>query len=75
MKTVQEVLKELETEELINAYLERVPISTKLMMETEDKSAKELLLYARGRVREYIDRLRSIPVDGCEDKPLCMCIM
>ena len=67
MKTVQEVLKELETEELINAYLERVPISTKLMMETEDKSAKDLLLYARGRVREYIDRLRTIPVDGCEE--------
>ena len=68
MKTVQEVLKEVDTEELILAYLERVPISIGLMNRTDDVSAKALLNRAKGQVRDFIERMRTIPIKK-SDKP------
>ena len=61
MKTVQEVLKELDTEELVTAFMERVPITPKLMRETEIP-AQQLLINVRIQIEKFIDRMRTIPI-------------
>ena len=69
MKTVQEVLKELDTEELITAFLERVPITPKVMYESE-VSAQELLINVRIQIEQFIDRMRTLPIKKGENTGL-----
>ena len=69
MKTVQEVLKELDTEELVTAFLERVPITPKVMYESE-VSAQELLINVRIQIEQFIDRMRTLPIKKGENTGL-----
>ncbi len=72
MKTVQECLKELDTEALIDEYLDRDYIRREMInvMKKKDITTKELLLRYRDAIREYIEYMRNIPVEQPEEQGL-----
>ena len=67
MKTVQEWLRELDTDQLIDAYLDLEPISKDGMEKNGNLSAQELLQFGRNRLSNYIERLRTIPITASDD--------
>ena len=66
MKTVQEWLRELDTEELIDSYLAQKMLRKEMVraMQTRDNIiAKDLWLKYRNAIREYIEYLRTVPIE------------
>ena len=72
MKTVQECLKELDIEELIDEYLDRDYIRREMIkvMKKKDMTTKELLWHYREAIREYIEYMRNVPVEQPEEQGL-----
>lgn len=72
MKTVQECLKELDIEELIDEYLDRDYIRREMIkvMKKKDMTTKELLVRYREAIGEYIEYMRNIPVEHLEEQGL-----
>ena len=62
MRTVQEVLKDMDTEELVYSYLERITLYYKRLEQSEDISAKEFVERAKSKIRNFIEYMRTIPV-------------
>lgn len=63
MKTVQEHLKELDTEELINSYLALEPVHREIieaMAAKDNITAKDLWLKFRNSIRNYIEHICKI---------------
>ena len=70
MKTVQEWLRELDTEELIDSYLAQKMLSKEMVraMQTRDNIiAKDLWLKYRNAIREYIEYLRTVPIEPTDE--------
>ena len=66
MKTVQEWLRELDTEELIDSYLAQKMLRKEMVrtMQTRDNIiAKDLWLKYRNAIKEYIEYLRTVPIE------------
>lgn len=66
MKKVQEYFKEVNEEELIDSYFYDHPIE----YEKEyfmDKTVESIRENAKSRVRDYIERLRTLPIEASED--------
>ena len=72
MKTVQECLKELDIEELIDEYLDRDYIRREMIkvMKKKDMTTKELICRYREAIREYIEYMRNVPVEQPEEQGL-----
>lgn len=72
MKTVQECLKELDIEKLIDEYLDRDYIRREMIkvMKKKDITTKELLARYRRAIREYIEYMRHVPVEQPEEQGL-----
>ena len=64
MRTVQDILRELDTERLIDTYLYDHPIQYE---EWKDRTVSEIQNQYRKRLREFIDRLRTMQVKPPED--------
>jgi len=70
MKTVQEHLKELDTEELINSYLALEPVHREIieaMAAKDNITAKDLWLKFRNSIRNYIEHMREVPITPPEE--------
>ena len=70
MKTVQECLQELDTEELIDSYLAQKMLRKEMVraMQTRDNIiAKDLWLKYRNAIREYIEYLRTVPIEPTDE--------
>ena len=67
MKTIQEWLKELDTDRLIGAYLFNDPIQYDCNRSWLDRTVREIRDAWTDRIRQYIDRLRTIPIKEPED--------
>ena len=70
MKTVQECLRELDTEELIDAYLAKETMCKEIIsaMKTKDNIiARDLWLKYRDKIREYIKYLREVPIEPTDE--------
>ena len=70
MKTVQECLRELDTEELIDAYLAKETLHKEMVvaMKTRDNIiARDLWLKYRDKIREYIEYLRDVSIEPAEE--------
>lgn len=72
LKTVQETLKELDIEKLIDEYLDRDYIRREMIkvMKKKDMTTKELICRYRGAIREYIEYMRNVPVEQPEEQGL-----
>lgn len=72
MKTVQECLKELDIERLIDEYLDRDYIRREMIkvMKKKDMTTKELLYRYREAIREYIEYMRHVPLEQPEEQGL-----
>lgn len=72
MKTVQECLKELDIEELIDEYLDRDYIRREMIkvMKKKDMATKKLICRYREAIREYIEYMRNVPVEQSEEQGL-----
>ena len=72
MKTVQETLKELDIEKLIDEYLGRDYIRREMInvMKKKDMTTKELICRYREAIREYIEYMRNVPVEQPEEQGL-----
>ena len=66
MKTIQETIKELDKERLINHYLYKYPIQFETLKD-EDRTVKQIKQRAHDRLSEYIDRLASLEIIEPED--------
>ena len=70
MKTVQECLRELDTEKLIDAYLAKETLRKEMVatMKTRDNIiARDLWLKYRNSIRKYIEYLREVPIEPAEE--------
>ena len=70
MKTVQECLRDLDTEKLIDAYLAKETLHKEMVasMKTRDNIiARDLWLKYRNSIREYIEYLREVPIEPAEE--------
>lgn len=70
MKMVQECLRELDTEELIDAYLAKETLHKEMVasMKTRDNIiARDLWLKYRNKIREYIEYLRAVPIEPAKE--------
>ena len=69
MKTIQEVLCELDTEKLLNTYFCEYPIEythyrgMNLTVDEIDERFKNIMLH-------YIERLKTMPIQECDDKSI-----
>ena len=64
MRTVQDILRELDTDRLIDTYLYDHPIRYE---DWEDRTVAEIQNQYRIRLREFIDRLRTMQIKPPED--------
>ena len=62
MRTVQEVLRDMDTEELVYSYLERNRLYYRELEQFENVSGKELVERAKSKIRNFIEYMRTIPV-------------
>ena len=73
MKTVQECLREIDTDELINAYL-AIPFIRNEMIEVMKKRDTmmgiEIWNLFREKIRSYIDYMRNTPIEPLEESSL-----
>ena len=70
MKTVQECLRELDTEELIDSYLAQETLRKEMvevMKKRDNIIARDLWLKYRNSIREYIEYLREVPIEPSEE--------
>ena len=76
MKTVQETLKELDIEKLIDEYLGRDYIRREMInvMKKKDMTTKELICHYREAIREYIEYMRMFLLNSQKNRAFCMCI-
>ena len=66
MKTVQECLKEMDTESLIDSYLSFETMRremVRVMKKKNDISAKDLWLMYHDYIGKYIEYMRNVPID------------
>ena len=68
MKTVQEVLLELNTNDLVYLYLKRQPISIVTLEKANDISAGDLLHRVKTRIENFINYMRTVPIIYNDDK-------
>lgn len=66
-KTVQEVLRELDTERLIGTYRFHFPIGYEEHLELLDVTVREIQERVKQGLRQFIERLRTLPVQSPED--------
>ena len=66
MKSVQEYLKEIDTERLVNEYLYAHPIQLHEVMD-ENIAVKKIKELAKAKLRKYIERLQSLEIEPSED--------
>lgn len=58
MRTVQEILKSMDEEELINAYLYRFPVNVQDWSNNDEKIG-EVKATIYKRIHKYLDRLKN----------------
>ena len=68
MKTVQEVLRELNTRDLVYLFLERSPISLITLEKGKDLSVDALLTRVKSRIENFITYMRTVPIVHQDDK-------
>lgn len=67
METIQEYLKKLDTEKLIEQYLYDYPIEYELNPDFRDMTVRSIQTKANRRLHAYIDHLRELPVVQSDD--------
>lgn len=71
MKTVQECLRELDMEELLDSYL-TIPFirneMTEVMKKKETATGKEIWNMFRNKITEYIEYMRNTPIEPSEEE-------
>ena len=72
MKTVQEVLRELNTRDLVYLFLERSPISLITLEKGKDLTVDALLTRVKTRIENFINYMRTVPIVHQNDK---VCIL
>lgn len=66
MKTIQQYLKELDTDKLIETYIDTFPLSRE-DLEDEGRTGKEIFDSYKSILRKYIERLKSIELTPAEE--------
>ena len=71
MKTVQECLREMDMEELLDSYL-TIPFirneMTEVMKKKENATGKEIWNMFRNKITEYIEYMRNTPIEPSEEE-------
>ena len=71
MKTVQECLREMDMEELLDSYL-TIPFirneMTEVMKRKENATGKEIWNMFRNKITEYIEYMRNTPIEPSEEE-------
>ena len=71
LKTVQEVLCELDMEKLISTYRWHFPIGYEEHLELLDMTVREIQERVKQGLRLFVERLRTLPVQSPEKMCLC----